>query len=59
LKPDWLLWLEKHYDEPTREFMFAQARKEKGWSQHIATQAGLEAWAEEMARQYRSSSYLG
>jgi hypothetical protein len=54
LKPDWLLWLEEHYDMPTRAFMFEQARHEGTWSQRISTQKGLETWAEEMAQQYRS-----
>jgi hypothetical protein len=55
LKPDWLHWLEEHYDEPTREFMFAQARKAgKAWNKRVATQEDLEAWAEEIAYQYRS-----
>jgi hypothetical protein len=54
LKPNWLLWLEDHYDEPTRAFMFRQAQPDKTWSQKVSTQEGLEAWAEEMAQQYRS-----
>jgi hypothetical protein len=57
LKPDWLLWLEDHYDQSTIDFMFDQARQDKSWSRRISTQEGLEAWAREMEQKYRS--YMG
>lgn len=58
LKPDWLLWLEDRYGASMLEFMFDQARKEgRSWGRRVATQEGLERWAEEMEQKYRS--YIG
>jgi hypothetical protein len=57
LKPDWLLWLEDHYDQSMLDFMFQQAKQDKSWSQKVDTQTRLEAWAKEMERKYRS--YMG
>ena len=54
LKPDWLLWLEAHYDAATLHFMYYQARHdEAAWVERAETQAGLEAWAKEMEGLYQ------
>jgi hypothetical protein len=52
MKPDWLLWLEEHYDRSTIEFMFDQVRHDRTWSKRVSTQEELEAWAEEMAHEH-------
>lgn len=53
LKPAWLLWLEEKYNERMLNFMFDQARKEgRTWSKRVATQEGLEGWAEEIVQKY-------
>jgi hypothetical protein len=57
LKPDWLLWLEAHYDEDVIDFMFKQARNEKKWGKRVSTQEGLETWAEETAQKYYLYNY--
>ncbi len=54
LKPHWLHWLGENYSRPMREYMLEQAKRDKSWSHQVSTQEGLEAWANEMAQQYRS-----
>ena len=55
MKPDWLLWLEEHYDRSTIRFMFAQVRRDRSHFKRVrsCTQEELYTWAEEMARKYQ------
>jgi hypothetical protein len=54
MKPNWLLWLEEHYEQPTIRFMFAQVRRDRSHFKKVrsCTQEELYAWAEEMAHKY-------
>jgi hypothetical protein len=54
MKPDWLLWLEEHYDQSTIRFMFAQVRRDRSHFKKVrsCTQEELYAWAEEMSHKY-------
>lgn len=59
VKPQWLLWLESHYDKTTIAYMFAQARRNpESWERKISTQEGLEKWAAEMAQQYEAQFFI-
>ena len=51
LKPAWLQWLEANYG-PGLEKMFKKARQmgPSQWEAQVKTQAGLEQWANEVAR---------
>ena len=51
LKPAWLQWLEAHYG-PVLEKMFKAARQMgiPQWEAQVKTQAGLEQWADDLAR---------
>jgi hypothetical protein len=53
LKPDWLLWLEQHYDRSTIEYMFTQVRRNKSQFQKVrtCTREQFEVWAQEMAEE--------
>ncbi len=51
LKPAWLQWLEANY-KPVLEKMFKAARQMgvPQWEAQVETQAGLEQWADSVAR---------
>jgi hypothetical protein len=54
LKPAWLQWLEANY-KPVLEKMFKAARKMgvSQWEAQVKTQAGLEQWADDLARKHK------
>ena len=51
LKPAWLQWLEANYG-PVMEKLFKKARQMgvSQWEAEVKTQAGLEQWADNIAR---------
>lgn len=54
LKPAWLQWLDDNYGH-VLEKMFKAARQmgPRRWEAQVSTQAGLEWWAESVARKYK------
>jgi|GEM_PF-1274989 len=55
LKPAWLQWLEANYKPPVLERMFKAAHRMgvPQWETQVKTQAGLEQWADGLARKHK------